>query len=198
MQRACKDMEAASLASEAEPECPAVRVPPAPTGMVVPLPLERIPPPLCNPGVPPPAELPPLLPPPPRLPLPPPPPLLAAADVIKDGIGVIIKRRAMAKKNINSTLLPRNEEAVLMSSLLFDVSATSLLGHGRGHIKSQDRVNEFFKLLMGPPAGLVALKPLTLIPQLLLLLLLLLYRLLILNSDFTFQISDKMNVNGLQ
>ncbi|KAJ6300933.1 hypothetical protein OIU76_021690 [Salix suchowensis] len=69
-------MEAASLASEAEPECPAVRVPPAPTGMVVPLPLERIPPPLPPlAGVPPPAELPPLLP-------PPPPPLLAAADVI--------------------------------------------------------------------------------------------------------------------
>ncbi|KAJ6749349.1 hypothetical protein OIU85_000042 [Salix viminalis] len=60
-------MEAASLASEAEPECPAVRAPPAPTGIVVPLPPERTPPPLCNPGlpplagVPPPAELPPLL-----------------------------------------------------------------------------------------------------------------------------------------
>ncbi|KAJ6300938.1 hypothetical protein OIU76_021694 [Salix suchowensis] len=87
MQRACKDMEAASLPSEAEPECPAVRVPPAPTGIVVPLPLERIPPPLPPPaGVPPPAELPPLLPPPPRLPLPPPPPLLAAADVISSAM----------------------------------------------------------------------------------------------------------------
>ncbi|KAF9664340.1 hypothetical protein SADUNF_Sadunf16G0008200 [Salix dunnii] len=53
LQRVCKEMEAASLASEAEPECPAVRVPPAPTGIVVPLPLERTPPPLCNPGLPP-------------------------------------------------------------------------------------------------------------------------------------------------
>ncbi|KAJ6426264.1 hypothetical protein OIU84_026784 [Salix udensis] len=79
-----KDMEAASLASEAEPECPAVRVPPAPTGIVVPLPLERIPPPLCN-GVPPPAELPPLLPPPPLIPLNPPPPL-PAADVISSAM----------------------------------------------------------------------------------------------------------------
>ncbi|KAF9664344.1 hypothetical protein SADUNF_Sadunf16G0008700 [Salix dunnii] len=92
MQRVCKDLEAASLASEAEPECPAVRVPPAPTGIVVPLPLERTPPPLCNPGlpplagVPPPAELPPLLPPPPLLPLAPPPPLLAAADVISSAM----------------------------------------------------------------------------------------------------------------
>ncbi|KAJ6756812.1 hypothetical protein OIU79_029072 [Salix purpurea] len=66
MQSVCKDMEAASIASEAEPECPAVRVPPAPAGIVVPLPLERIPPP--------------------RLPLPPPPPLLAAADVISSAM----------------------------------------------------------------------------------------------------------------